>query len=146
MTHEDLAEVLSVEDACSPAPWNANSFKYELDNRETILKVAVVNNKIAGYVCLRTILDITHVLNLAVLPEFRRISIGTMLLEHALKELKRLKPDVESVTLEARESNTAAIRLYEKIGFKASGKRIGYYKNPPENAVIMELKIEGEKL
>ena len=140
MTHDDLREVLNIENTCSPAPWSENSFKYEIDNRETILKVAVLHGKIAGYVCLRTILDITHVLNIKVLPEFRRRSIGTLLLGNALKELKILKPDFESVTLEVRESNSSAIELYKKFGFKVTGKRIGYYKQPPENAVIMELR------
>ena len=146
MTHDDLREVLNIENTCSPTPWNENSFKYEIDNRETILKVALFHNKIMGYVCLRTILDITHVLNIKVLPEFRRRSIGTLLLGNALKELKILKPDIESVTLEVRESNAAAIKLYKKFGFKVTGKRIGYYKQPPENAVIMELNILNKEL
>jgi ribosomal-protein-alanine N-acetyltransferase len=44
------------------------------------------------------------------------------------------------VTLEVRESNTAAIRLYEKSGFRLTGRRIRYYQKPVENAVIMDLK------
>ena len=135
----DLPEVLEIECICFTTPWDIRSFEYELGYKDTILKVAVLNNQIIGYVCVRTILDITHILNLVVLPDFRRRGIGSMLLRDALNELKRLKPDINLITLEVRESNTAAIKLYEKFGFKVNGKRIGYYDKPHENAVIMEL-------
>ena len=135
----DLSKVLEIEHMCFTTPWDIRSFEYELDYKDTILKVAVLNNQIIGYVCVRTILDVTHILNLAVLPEFRRRGIGSMLLRDALNELKRLKPDINLITLEVRESNTAAIKLYEKFGFKVMGKRISYYDKPHENAIIMGL-------
>ncbi len=141
MSHDDLPQVHAIENQCFTTPWAITFFKYELKHRQTILKVAVFNNQIVGYVCLRTILDVTYVLNLAVLPEFRRRGIGSMLLQDALQELISLKPDTNLITLEVRESNTAAIKLYEKFGFKVIGKRIGYYQKPHEDAVIMELKI-----
>jgi len=139
MLYKDLPEVDRIEHMCFTTPWDIRSFEYELEHKDTILKVAVLNNQIIGYVCVRTILDITHMLNLAVLPEFRRRGIGSMLLRDALNELKQSKPDINLITLEVRESNTAAIKLYEKFGFKVMGKRIGYYEKPYENAIIMGL-------
>ena len=139
MHTSDLPEVLEIECICFTTPWDIRSFEYELGYKNTILKVAVLNNQIIGYVCVRTILDITHILNLVVLPDFRRKGIGSMLLRDALNELKRLKPDINLITLEVRESNTAAIELYEKFGFKVMGKRISYYDKPHENAIIMGL-------
>ena len=139
MHTSDLPDVLAIERISFTTPWDIRSFEYELGYKDTILKVAVLNNQIIGYVCVRTILDVTHILNLAVLPEFRRRGIGGMLLRDALNELKRLKPDINLITLEVRESNTAAIELYEKFGFKVMGKRISYYDKPHENAIIMGL-------
>ncbi len=139
MSPSDLSEVSAIEYSCFTTPWNIRSFEYEMDHKDTIMKVAVLNNQIIGYVCIRTILDVTHVLNLAVLPEFRRKGIGSMLLNEALKELKQSKKDINLITLEVRESNTAAIKLYEKCGFRVIGKRVGYYQKPHENAVIMGL-------
>jgi ribosomal-protein-alanine N-acetyltransferase len=43
--------------------------------------------------------------------------------------------------LEVRESHTAAVRLYEKTGFRIIGKRNGYYRMPHEDAVIMGLEV-----
>ena len=139
MQLSDISDVLAIERISFTTPWDIRSFEYELEHKDTILKVAVLNNQIIGYVCVRTILDVTHILNLAVLPEFRRRGIGSMLLRDALNELKRLKPDINLITLEVRESNTAAIELYEKFGFKVMGKRISYYDKPHENAIIMGL-------
>ena len=139
MQLSDISDVLAIERISFTTPWDIRSFEYELGYKDTILKVAVLNNQIIGYVCVRTILDVTHILNLAVLPEFRRRGIGSMLLRDALNELKRLKPDINLITLEVRESNTAAIELYEKFGFKVMGKRISYYDKPHENAIIMGL-------
>lgn len=141
MSYDDLPQVHAIENQCFTTPWAISFFKYELTHRQTILKVAVFNNQIVGYVCLRTILDVTHILNLAVLPGFRRRGIGSMLLRNALQELMSLKPDTNLITLAVRESNTAAIKLYEKFGFKVIGRRTSYYQKPYEDAVIMELKI-----
>lgn len=142
MKEADLPKVLEIENMCFTAPWSLGSFKYELRNKETILKAAVFENQVIGYVCLRTIMDVTHILNLAVSPEFRRMGIGSNLLHEALQELIRIKPDIEFITLEVRESNNAAINLYEKFGFRLIGKRTGYYQEPYEDAIIMGLKIE----
>jgi ribosomal-protein-alanine N-acetyltransferase len=142
MSYNDLPQVHAIEKKCFSTPWSINAFKYEITYRHAILKVAVLNNQIIGYVCLRTILDVTHVSNLAVLPEFRRRGIGSMLLQDALQELKHSGIETNLVTLEVRESNIAAIRLYEKFGFKIIGRRIGYYQKPPEDAIIMGLELK----
>lgn len=141
MSPADLGEVQKIEETSFTAPWSRSSFEFEVDNDETILKVAVFNEHIIGYVCLRTILDITHVLNLVVTPELRRKGTGGLLLRCAVEKLKRVKPDVRSLTLEVRESNRAAIRLYEKSGFLVTGRRTGYYQRPSEDAVIMALNL-----
>ncbi|RJQ54853.1 MAG: ribosomal-protein-alanine N-acetyltransferase [Nitrospiraceae bacterium] len=140
MTSADLAEVHAIENLCYSTPWSLNSFKYELGKKDTILKVAVSNGRVTGYVCVRTILDVTHLLNITVLPESRRKGIAGMLLSEALDELRRTKPATQ-LTLEVRQSNTAAIRLYEKFGFKVTGKRKNYYHKPDDDAVLMEVEV-----
>lgn len=141
MSGDDISRVRTIGKQCFTTPWQIRSFEYELVNKDAILMVAVAENKIAGYICLRTILDITHVMDLAVKPGARRMGIGNMLLGSALQELKRSAPHVHFLTLEVRESNIAAIRLYERSGFKETGRRIGYYQKPLENAIIMGLDM-----
>lgn len=141
MSNSDLPEVIDIENLCHATPWTSNSFEYEISNKEAILRVAVLDGKIVGYVCVRTILDLTHLLNLSVLPEFRRLGIGSMLLNSVLLTLRQLDSDSD-VTLEVRESNIAAIKLYEKFGFVITGKRRDYFKKPEEDAAIMKLDIQ----
>ena len=141
MSADDLVQVCAIEDLCYTTPWSLNSFRYELTNKDAVLKVAVFNSGIIGYVCIRTILDMTHLLNVAVLPEFRLKGIGNALLKNAVGELKRLHPDTK-LTLEVRQSNIAAVRLYEKFGFKVTGKRTKYYQKPEDDAILMELDIQ----
>lgn len=140
MTQADLSQVLAIEEECFSSPWSINSFKYEIEQSESIFKAAVLDEQVVGYVCLRTMLDITHVMNLAVLPQYRRMGIGLILLRDALHELRRQRPDIKFVTLEVRESS-GALKLYEKAGFAAIGKRKGYYHSPDEDAIIMGMEI-----
>ncbi len=141
MMNADLDQVLVIENESFTTPWTLTSFEYEIKNRDAIFKVAVVDDRIAGFVCIRSMLDITHVLDLAVAPELRQKGVGSLLLKEALKELKKRRPDTKEVTLEVRESNIAAIRAYEKSGFKHAGSRRNYYRKPDEDAVIMSIDV-----
>jgi ribosomal-protein-alanine N-acetyltransferase len=144
MSHQDLQAVQFIENQTFTIPWSVRAFQYELSNKNTILKTAVFREKLVGYICIRTILDLTHILKLVVIPGFRRMGIASMLFRETLSELRELRPDIESITLEVRELNAAAREMYKKFGFTISGRRAGYYQKPYEDAVIMEMKI-GEK-
>jgi len=76
-----------------------------------------------------------HVISIAVDPGYRRRGIGESLLKHAMRALKEKYRGTE-VFLEVRVSNTPAIRLYEKLGFKRVKRLIGYYSDG-EDAYIM---------
>jgi ribosomal-protein-alanine N-acetyltransferase len=137
MDYDDLLQVHAIENRSFTTPWELSSFEHEISNRDTILKVAVFSNQIIGYVCIRSILDVTHILDLAVIPECRRKGVGSMLLKDAIEELRKKRPDTKQITLEVRGSNTAATGLYGKFGFSIRGRRSGYYKKPYEDAIIM---------
>jgi len=137
MSDSDLQQVHEIERQCFTAPWSIDSFRYELTNKMTILLVASLNEYIVGYVCLRTIVDVTHLLNIAVHPKFRERGIATWLLTRALEELKSSGHGSRFLTLEVRESNIPAINLYRKFGFEVIGRRKDYYHSPREDAVLM---------
>jgi len=80
-----------------------------------------------------------EILNLAVDRDYRRAGLGDALLNRAREEFQRLQ--VDTVFLEVRESNLAAIRFYEKHGFAKSGERKHYYREPTEGAVLMIKKL-----
>lgn len=144
MLYADILEVHAIAKESFTMPWQLNSFEYELGNKDSILNVASLGKEIVGYVCLRTIVDVTHLMEIAVKPKLRQTGIGSLLLRAALQELRRIKQDLNLVTLEVRESNIAAIKLYEKAGFKEIGRRKGYYKKPIEDAIIMDLDMNAD--
>ena len=79
--------------------------------------------------------------NVAVHPEFRRWGLSKKLLALGLKVAIQLGA-IES-TLEVRESNLAAQKLYEKFGFREVGRRLHYYRDNNEDAVLMTVKDLG---
>jgi ribosomal-protein-alanine acetyltransferase len=140
MVPDDLTEVHSIEIQSFTTPWSIKAFKHELGNKNAILRTALLGGKTIGYICVRTLLDVTCILNLAVRPGFRRMGIATMLFKDALGELRASGQHADIITLEVRESNYAALAMYEKFGFQIAGRRNGYYKKPREDAIIMTLK------
>lgn len=138
MHEQDLPEVLKIAGQSFSMPWSLKSFKSELLNPQSILKVAELNGEIAGYVVLRKILDEAEILSIAVKPEMRRKGIATELLKNALEEIK---DSVKACFLEVRVSNKQAISFYEKIGFRKAGMRKKYYLLPEEDAILMRLDL-----
>jgi len=139
MSLADLPEVCAIENRCYSTPWSLKSFEYEIGNKDAVLRVAIQDDMIAGYLCVRTILDVTHLLNITVRPELRGKGTGSALLKNALEELKSIMPNV-NLTLEVREANMPAIKLYEKFGFRIIGRRKKYYQKPDDDALLMELR------
>jgi [ribosomal protein S18]-alanine N-acetyltransferase len=81
------------------------------------------------------VFDEVHINNLAVAPAHRGRGYGTELLRHALAEGRRL--GARRATLEVRQSNLAAQRLYARLGFRVAGRRPAYYTHPVEDAFIL---------
>lgn len=99
-------------------------------------------SQLVGYISARQVADEAEILNLAVRGSWRRHGAGAQLLGGMLWRL--LSNQVTRVYLEVRESNQAAISLYEKYGFRRTGRRRGYYCDPLEDALLFERKLSRE--
>jgi ribosomal-protein-alanine N-acetyltransferase len=77
--------------------------------------------------------------NIIVAPGARRRGIGKRLLDDLLGRAR--ETNSAAVFLEVRESNAAARSLYEKAGFKQTGRRNQYYSKPSEDAVLYRLSL-----
>ena len=93
------------------------------------------DNKTIAYAGTWNIIDEGHITTIAVKPEYKRMHIGEALIVKILENCYASK--IKYLTLEVRESNIPAIKLYEKYGFKSLGTRKGYYQDNNENALIM---------
>lgn len=137
MQKSDVEEVMKIEQqAYGEHHWSKDSFYGELSNELAHYYSAFdLSGNLLGYAGTWRILDEAHITTIAVKPELRRRKIGEALLIRAIEDF--YKNEIKYVTLEVRVSNVAAIKLYEKYGFKSLGERKGYYQNNNEDALIM---------
>lgn len=132
----DLDAIERIEQVSYPAPWSRTMFASELA-KPSSLSVAAVdeNGALVGYLILSRYVDAWHVMNVAVAPGSRRSGVATALLRHVFE---MTRDDARrGYTLEVRVSNHGAIALYERLGFRPSGVRRGYYTDNREDAVVM---------
>lgn len=135
MREDDLPEILKIERESFSTPWSEYSFLNEIYKKYAISRVAMFERNIVGYICTNYVLHEAHILNLAVHPDFRRQGIATVLMDEALKELK--KKGCVFIYLEVRASNISAIKFYELFKFKVVDVRKKYYIDPNEDALLM---------
>ena len=131
MKAEHINEVENIEKICFANPWSRADLERQLNLDTSHFVVATVDEKVVGYMGLQVFCGEGYVTNIAVLPEYRRQGIAKMLIE------KQLQNEMSFITLEVRESNLPAVRLYESCGFENVGIRPKFYSNPTENAIIM---------
>ena len=145
----DLAEILRIEQASFADPWTAESLSsaLALDRMRVLVaepgdaasRAGDGSEGVLGYVVALVVGPEAEIADLAVAPEARRRGIGRVLLDRAVTELEIA--GVRAVYLEVRESNQAARTLYECSGFDVVGRRRGYYRYPPEDALVLRREI-----
>ena len=135
MTADDIAQVAALEQACFSDPWPQSVLEKELENELSLWMVAKESGEVLGYVGSQSVLDEADMMNLAVREDARRQGIARSLVQTLCKRLS--EKGVQSLTLEVRDSNEPAIRLYEALGFTQAGKRPNYYFHPKEDARIL---------
>ena len=139
LTYADLPQVISIERRAFPTPWSLAMFVLELSKPSGISLAALIDERLVGYLVCSRYDTVWHLMNVAVDPHKRRQGIATALLERLFEQAD--KPS-EQYTLEVRTSNDAAIRLYERFGFRAAGRRRAYYHDNREDALIMWRTVE----
>lgn len=131
----DIPQVVEIEKNTFSVPWSESSFTDTLNREDTLYLVAEEEGEILGYCGLWQSLYEGEIPNVAVKEGYRRRGVGKALLQALFLEGE--KRGITAYTLEVRQGNTAALRLYEKLGFEAAGIRPGFYTKPKEDAVIM---------
>jgi [ribosomal protein S18]-alanine N-acetyltransferase len=160
-TAEDIDNMTELDATCFSAPWSRASFEAELTTNQLAwylvaeeLVPACEDTKwtsspelddeqvgiLVGYAGLWAIEDEGHITNVAVHPDYRRMHLGSILVNMLIADTR--KEGLRRFTLEVRVSNQAAISLYEKFGFRSAGLRKGYYEDNNEDAMIMWLEAE----
>jgi ribosomal-protein-alanine N-acetyltransferase len=140
VTDRDLEAVLEIEAMSFTNPWTREMYLREMDNPRVshiyLVRVETADGAaVAGFCSFWLVFDELHINNLAIHPMYRRRGIGTALLQHAMRTAARL--GARRATLEVRQSNEEARRIYERLGFETAGIRRNYYAHPTEDALIL---------
>lgn len=135
MNDDDIVAVERLEKLCFSSPWSKNEIRATFLREDSIYCVAEKEGAVIAYAAFFFVLDEANIINIAVDPEFRNQGVGKKLMEFTL--IQAAKQGVEKIILEVRQSNNAAIALYQGFGFKAEGLRKNFYEKPTENGIVM---------
>ena len=141
---ENIHRILEIESEAISPPWSEKALFEELGRDDSYFIVAVnrPQNNVAGFAILRQVGDDGELLQIAVDKSARRCGIGDVLIDAVLKYSE--EKNYNSVFLEVRSGNEAAIRMYEKHGFTLMRIRRDYYIAPDEDAFVMVKAISSQ--
>ena len=135
----DTLRVSKIEAECFSQPWSRDGFLSALKGRENIFLVCEREGEVFGYCGMYGAGDEGEITNVAVISGKRRNGAGrSLILDLAARSHCQ---GIKTIFLEVRESNFAAISLYESCGFVKTGIRKRFYKMPDEDAVTMTLEV-----
>ena len=135
MQERDLNRVAAIEALVQTHPWSKQQFQESLTTYQCTIYEQ--DNQVIGFCILQPVLDEANLLLMAIHPSQQGQGLGYQLLQASIAQLKN---NPIQIFLEVRESNLAAIHLYEKIGFHQIDLRKNYYPNldgSKEHAIIM---------
>lgn len=135
-TLDDLAAIVELDRACFSRPWTRDGWRAELSKGAVLVSGA----PIVALACAPIIFDHCELRRIAVAAVARRTGQGRSLLEHIIDSARAA--GCLRLELEASASNSAAIALYGRCGFEVVGRRRGYYRDPPDDAILMSLALE----
>lgn len=145
-TPAHLNGAAELEKLCFSSPWSATSLELLTNDGIgvgyilTVPTAPGVEPAVAAYGGMLITVDEGQITNVAVHPDHRRKGFGAAIVRALLRHAKDER--LESVSLEVRASNTAAIELYKRAGFVEAGRRKGFYNKPTEDALVMVCKIK----
>lgn len=140
MCLEDLTTVSEIERLSFKTPWSRDVYEKELtENKYAYYYVIENEQQVVGYIGAWIIFDEVQVTNFAILPNERKKGYGHMLFQYLIN--KALLEGGKLMSLEVRESNIAAQKLYQSFGLKKAGIRKRYYIDNNEDAIVMWVEL-----
>ena len=115
--------------------WSEAAFLREAWTPSSVYVVAVQDEEVVGFAGLQQVLDEGYITNIAVAESCRRQGLGRAMLSALVDHCR--ENGAAFLTLEVRQSNAAAISLYESMGFLPEGLRKNFYRQPTEDAILM---------
>ncbi len=135
---EDVPSVLNAERLSFSDPWTEGMLLSSVSDGFDFT-LLFDGEALVGYSILdRRVLGEAELHNIAIIPDYRGKGLSSLLMDKIISDTEG-----SVIFLEVRAGNAAAIGLYKKHGFTEIGKRKNYYKNPPDDAIIMQRHSTG---
>lgn len=141
MEEGHLDDVLRIEFESFSSPWTRSFFRKTMRDERCRAIVLLDGGTVAGFAVFWSIGRFAELGDIAVDPSLRRRGIGRRLLDGVVTGARLLGATM--LLLEVRVSNTPAIDLYRKAGFRRIQRRRDYYVRPVEDALVLGLDLEG---
>ncbi len=135
---EHLRQMAQIEREAFDMPWTEAMFIPEVEDENAHYVVGVRGDEVICYGGYHKVLDEAHITNIAVKAGERGKGIGKLLMSELIARAKNA--GVKYITLEVRDDNEAAIKLYLSFGFTVEGVRKKYYSNKYD-ALIMWMSV-----
>ena len=137
----DLDNVVRIEKDSYAFPWTRGIFSDCLRVGYSCWAMDY-GNAFAGYSILTFGPEETHLLNICIDRDFRQMGLGLQLLNWSIERAREAKSKI--IFLEVRPSNTRAVQIYERRGFRQIGKRPRYYPahDGREDACLMAMQLD----
>lgn len=134
LRYEHLRQMAQIEQEAFDQPWSERMFIPEVEDENAYYLVGVRGDEVICYGGFHKVLDEAHITNIAVRADSRGRGIGTLLMSELIARARLM--GVKYMTLEVRDNNENAIKLYKSFGFTVEGIRKRYYNNS-RDALIM---------
>lgn len=137
---DDLNSIMAIEHRAHDYPWSDKIMLRYLQKPDAVF-MFYQDDEHCGHAVVSLVMDEAELLMITVAPEYQGRGFGKVLLQHTLQTLQN--KGATCLFLEVRESNKAAIALYETLGFCETGRRSGYYpaKKGREDALIYSIEL-----
>ncbi len=144
MSPADIPAVLVLAESLATAPhWPQSNYEFALNPANLPERIGLIADGADGATAGFAIASITgfesELETIAVATVFQRRGVARGLFARLAAQLAMR--DVQTVFLEVRASNEAALELYRALGFAESGRRKGYYADPPEDALVFRIRL-----
>lgn len=136
---QDLDRLAEIERESMANPWSKDQFAAEFENEYAYLLCAEMDGVIVGLCDIHIVPGDAHINEIAVGKEYRRKGVGAALIEEACNLARQ--HDCKSVTLEVRSSSREGRKFYEELGFKRIGEKWNYYRDPSDDALVLQKEI-----
>ena len=137
MTIDDINDIILGEEKAFGESLGYDMLYSELSlNPYAYYFVLEIDEEVKGYIGTWIEQDRAEIVNFYVDEDYQGLGFGSMMLDFFVALCE--ETNVPNISLEVRESNVKAQKLYEKFGFEFSHRRVQYYKNSEDALVLIK--------